>query len=71
MELSSFKIKKILLFQEIELSSSKIKKFLKFSEMEIPNLIFFLIFQEETFQGRKIKKNLLIKTVLYFGNEDF
>ena len=38
----------------MELSSSKIKKFLVFPEMELSNLNIFLIFQKETFQTRKM-----------------
>ena len=41
MELSSSKIKKLLIFQEMELSSSNIKKFLTFSQKKA-----FSIFRE-------------------------
>ena len=60
MELSSSKIKKFRIFQEMELSSSKIKKFLIFQEMEL--------------SSSKIKK-ILIFSQKYFswisGNETF
>ena len=56
MELSSSKIKKILIFREMELSSSNIKRFLIYSQKKV-FLIFpetettkeFLIFQEPEF----------------------
>ena len=47
MGLSSSKIKKILIFQEIELSSSNTKTFLIFLEMKLSSLIFFLYFKKE------------------------
>ena len=58
MELSSSKIIKCLIFQEMELSSSNIKKFLLFSGKEA-----FLIFQETELSyisGSRNSKKLLI-----------
>ena len=65
MKLSSSKIKRSLVFHEMELSSPKIKKFLIFQRMELSSLKFFLILEEETFRARKIKKTTL-KNFLYF-----
>ena len=47
MGLSSSKIKKTLIFQEIGLSSSNTKTFLIFLEMKLSSLIFFLYFKKE------------------------
>ena len=51
MKLSSSKIKKILIFQEMELSSPKFKKFLIFFLKKV-----FLVFQEGTCTPGKTKK---------------
>ena len=61
--LSSTKIKKIIIFQEIELSSSKIKKVI-FLEMVLFSLMFFLYFRKKISKLDKWKK-------MQFGKQNF
>ena len=56
MELSTSKIEKNFVFQEMELFSSKIKKFLIFPEMVLSSLTFFYILGRK-FPCPKNKKN--------------
>ena len=56
MELSTSKIEKNFVFQEMELFSSKIKKFLIFPEMVLSSLTFFYI-SGRKFPCPKNKKN--------------
>ena len=57
MKLSTSKIKKFLIFQEIELSSSKIKENFIFPKMELSSLIFFLYFRKGQSELKKKKKH--------------
>ena len=77
--------KKILIFREMELSSYNVKKFLIFSQkkvvifQEMETSKKFFIFQEtelshisaENFQARKMKRKPLLKCFLYFGKWNF
>ena len=55
----------------MEVSSSKIKKCLIFPEMELSRLIFFLCFRKELSELKKLEKTLLLKNFLYIGIWNF
>ena len=68
MELSTSKIEKNFVFQEMELFSSKIKKFLIFPEMVLSSLIFFYI-SGRKFPCPKNKKNAPGNFFLFFSKK--
>ena len=68
MELSTSKIEKNFVFQEMELFSSKIKKFLIFPEMVLSSLTFFYI-SGRKFPCPKNKKNAPGFFFLFFSKK--